>query len=256
MLIVGAVVEPHVVQTSSPSVAQGIFGDRPGPAATPSAQTGPFAQAGPAFGGADGATPTPLAPFPVPTEFGLRCPDPNEPAAPWRELVRSTTMPIPLYQPVPYSTGEFVAVSNTNDHGANLRVAPRALARILRVVPEGEVLETVGGDMKVDRVFWAYVRDEEGTVGWIVSHMLTGVARVPGHAPLPFQNQGAAACATFTPTPTPIVIRPGATGEPGPPGPPGQPSTGGPGGGTPGPGLIGARSRESGTEDGSLALAR
>ena len=233
MFMVGAVIEPHVIPISS-SVAQGIHGDSP--RATPPDYA--FQVAAPAgSGGAsvlastDEATPTPTPPFPLPTELGPRCPDPIEPVLP--VAVGSGSVPIPMYQPVPYSTGEFVAVSHTNEHGANLRVAPRALARILRVVPEGEVLETVGGAFKTDSVVWGYVRDEHGTVGWIVSHMLTEVARVPGRAPLPFQDQGALACATFTPTPPPqppIVIQPGATSASAP-GAPGSGSNGGRSGG-------------------------
>jgi len=233
MLIVGIVVEPHVVPTS-PSVAQGINRDAPNVATTPFAPAVPIlvgTAGAPVPIGNDEAAPTATPPFPLPTESRLRCPDPEEPVAPNADRAPLAATPIPLYQPVPYSTGEFVAVSNTNDHGANLRVAPRALARILRVVPEGEVLETVGGDLKIDRIFWTYVRDEDGTVGWIVSHMLTGVARVPGRAPLPYQALSAAACATFTPTPTPIVIPAGATGVPGPAGAPAPGGSGG-GGGT------------------------
>ena len=222
VFMVGAVVEPYVIPISS-SVAQGITGDSPRATTTPFA----FQVAVPAgSGGAPvlvstyEATPTATPPFPLHTQSALRCPDPSEPVLP--VSAGSGSDRIPLYQPVPYSTGEFVAVSHTNEHGANLRVAPRALARILRVVPEGEVLETVGGAFKTDSVVWGYVRDEQGTVGWIVSHMLTEVARVPGRAPLPFQDQGALACATFTPTPPPpppIVIQPGATSAPAPGGP-------------------------------------
>ena len=198
VLIVGAVIEPQIVP-ATPSVAQEAHGAADGDVGAP------FAPPVAMQVGTDGVAPTATPPFPLPTELRPQCPDPEEPVQP--VLVSSTATPVPLYQPVPHSTGEFVMVSHTNNHGANLRVAPRALARVLRVVPEGEVLETVGGDLKVDRVQWAYVRDGEGTIGWIVAHMLTGVARVPGQGPLPFQDRTAAVCATFTPTPTPDVIQ-------------------------------------------------
>jgi len=198
VLIVGATIEPRMVPTSR-LAAQETQGAPDGDAVIPSAPPVSI------FVRADGVAPTATPSFPLPTALPPQCPDPDEPALP--VSVSSGATPIPLYQPIPNSTGEFVVVSNTNNRGANLRVAPRALARVLRVVPEGEVLETVGGDLKVDRVQWAYVRDREGTNGWIVAHMLTGVARVTGQGPLAFQDRTTAACPTSTPTPTPDVIR-------------------------------------------------
>ena len=146
------------------------------------------------------ATPIARAPTPEP----LTCDDPEQILAPISAASEPT--PIPLYEPLPYRTGELVAVSNTNGHGANFRVAPRALARVWRVVPEGEVLEIVGADEQVDRLRWAYVRDAVGTVGWIVSHQLTTVGLGPGNPPLPPRPRGFVPCPEAIPTLTPGVI--------------------------------------------------
>jgi hypothetical protein len=225
VVLVAAIAEPHLGPTTR-SAAQGAAVDLPLPEATPLAQAAPPLPPSeyPGFVG-----PPPVSRTLEPRE---RCPDPEEPASPLRVVPTPTV--VPLYQPVPYSTGEFVTVSDSNGHGANMRAAPRALARILRVVPEGEILEVVGADLKVDRVYWGYVRDEYGLVGWIVSHMLTGVTRVPGRGPLGFQTPAPAACATFTPTPTPVPVQINVTPATG---------TGAPGGGDGGAreGLIGAR---------------
>ena len=148
----------------------------------------------------------------------------------------STPTAIPLYQPIPRLTGELVVVANANGQGAPPRVAPRPLAREPRTVPEYDpanpdhdasnpdndvVLALVGSDLKVNRVNWACVRDNQGNVGWIASHLLTTVARGPGVSVLDPALRTVTTCATATPTPTalpsiPLVVTPTPSPEPGP----------------------------------------
>lgn len=62
-------------------------------------------------------------------------------------------------------TGARVVVTETKGFGANLRRAPRADSQLVRVVPEGEVLEVAGADKAVDGLVWRNVRDSQGNLG-------------------------------------------------------------------------------------------
>lgn len=183
-LIAGSLVAPGLFHSSG-SAAQEDGRDAPDVPAAATPQ--PAAPAGTRTSGSQAAPP--FLPLAGPA---VQCSDPNDVEAPTTASAGPTA--VPLYQPVPWSTGEFVRVTNTGGHGANLRVAPRALARVLRVASEGEVLEIVGADLRVDRVTWAPVRDDANSVGWVVAHMIEGVSGRLGVPPLPPRGPGPEAC--------------------------------------------------------------
>ncbi len=151
-----------------------------------------------------GLIPEPFLPRQEPP---FQCPPPQMRQQP--VVVDTVATSIPLYQPPPWQTGEINVVANTAGFGATFRVAPRPRARAWRVIPEGETLETVGADIVVDTVPWAYVRDRQGVVGWVVAHELRSVAQLPG-GPSPQEPRGSefGACPTptFTPTPGGLIL--------------------------------------------------
>jgi hypothetical protein len=91
------------------------------------------------------------------------------PAAP---VVAPTPIPAPVVTPEPAPAPERVKVSFTNGSGVNLRARAGERGQRLKTMPEGTVLEVVGGDETADGIAWRNVRDAAGTTGWMASKFL------------------------------------------------------------------------------------
>jgi SH3-like domain-containing protein len=56
--------------------------------------------------------------------------------------------------------------------GANPRQRPSTLAPVLRTLPEGTVVEAIGGEQNAENRMWRNVRDPGGATGWVASELL------------------------------------------------------------------------------------
>jgi hypothetical protein len=97
-------------------------------------------------------------------------------AAPAAPVVAPTPIPAPVVTPQPTPAPERVKVSFTNGSGVNIRARAGERGQRLKTVPEGTLLEIVGGDETADGIAWRNIRDAAGTTGWVASKF---VARVP-----------------------------------------------------------------------------
>jgi hypothetical protein len=70
--------------------------------------------------------------------------------------------------PAAKPAGEQVRVKE----GANLRERPGQAAPVVKTVPEGTILQVVGGDQPMDGMTWKNVRDESGAQGWMAAELL------------------------------------------------------------------------------------
>ena len=91
---------------------------------------------------------TPPRPAPVVVPTPIPAPPPPQPAEPASQRLR---------------------VAFTNGRGANLRAKPGEQAQRIKTLPEGTVLDTVGGTETVDGLLWRSVRDASGATGWIAA---------------------------------------------------------------------------------------
>ena len=87
-------------------------------------------------------------------------------------IVAPTPIPAPVVTPEPTPAPERVKVSFTNGSGVNLRARAGERGQRLKTVPEGAVLEVVGGEETADGIAWRNVRDAAGTTGWMASKFL------------------------------------------------------------------------------------
>ena len=69
-----------------------------------------------------------------------------------------------------------VRVANTDGVGVNLRASPSTSARIAAVLPEGTVLELIGGDRQAEGRTWKNVRAAEHGSGWVAGEYTAAVA--------------------------------------------------------------------------------
>ena len=97
----------------------------------------------------------------------------SAPAAP---VVVPTPIPAPVVTPEPTPAPERVKVSFTNGSGVNLRARAGERGQRLKTMPEGTILEVIGGEETADGIAWRNVRDASGTAGWVASKF---VAKVP-----------------------------------------------------------------------------
>jgi hypothetical protein len=82
-------------------------------------------------------------------------------------------VPTPIPAPPPPQpvepASQRLRVAFTNGRGANLRAKPGEQAPRIKTLPEGTVLDTVGGTETVDGLVWRSVRDASGATGWIAA---------------------------------------------------------------------------------------
>jgi hypothetical protein len=74
--------------------------------------------------------------------------------------------------PSPAASGVRLKVANTEGQGANMRQRPSTTAPVLRTLPDGTVVEAIGGEQNAEGRNWRNVRDPGGATGWIASELL------------------------------------------------------------------------------------
>jgi hypothetical protein len=85
--------------------------------------------------------------------------------------VAPTPIPAPVVTPEPPAPDR-VKVSFTNGSGVNFRARAGERGQRLKTVPEGTILEVIGGEETVDGIVWRNVRDASGASGWMASKFL------------------------------------------------------------------------------------
>lgn len=120
-------------------------------AGRPDPSTLPTSTAGPVVVPTPGASPAAL-PSPSPGAGTVISPAPS---------------PSPSVAP-----GVRLKVANTEGQGANMRQRPSTTAPVLRTLPDGTVVEAIGGEQNAEGRNWRNVRDPGGATGWIASELL------------------------------------------------------------------------------------
>ena len=82
------------------------------------------------------------------------------------------TVIAPAASPSPAAPGARLKVANTEGQGANMRQRPSTTAPVLRTLPDGTVVEAIGGETNAEGRNWRNVRDPAGQTGWIASELL------------------------------------------------------------------------------------
>jgi hypothetical protein len=77
-----------------------------------------------------------------------------------------------VISPSPAAPGVRLKVANTEGQGANMRQRPSTTAPVLRTLPDGTVVEAIGGETNAEGRNWRNVRDSGGATGWIASELL------------------------------------------------------------------------------------
>jgi hypothetical protein len=117
-----------------------------------------FESGRPSPGALPNATPAPVL---VP---GLPSPGPSPSPS-------TLIQPGPSPSPSP-AAGAKMKIINTDSQGANMRQRPSTTAPVLRTLPEGTVVEVIGGETNAEGRGWRNVRDPGGATGWIASELL------------------------------------------------------------------------------------
>ena len=90
-------------------------------------------------------------------------------------VVPTPIPPPPTAVPEPTPAVERVKVAGTLGAGVNLRAKAGEKGQRLKSMPEGAVLEIIGGDQTADGLVWRNVRDASGSTGWMAGKFLTRV---------------------------------------------------------------------------------
>lgn len=129
----------------------------PTPTPTSRAISGP-ATPGPTLSTTLGApTVTPTVVF-LPT-LAAPTPTAGQPLTPTVEVTPAPT----------FSIGDKVVVAGTGNAGLNVRAGAGTGHPRIKTLPDGAVLEIIGGPKDADGYTWYQVRDETGTTGWAVN---------------------------------------------------------------------------------------
>jgi hypothetical protein len=78
----------------------------------------------------------------------------------------------PAASPSPSAPGTRLKIANTEGQGANMRQRPSTTAPVLRTLPEGTVVEAIGGETNAEGRAWRNVRDPSGATGWVAADLL------------------------------------------------------------------------------------
>jgi hypothetical protein len=78
----------------------------------------------------------------------------------------------PGASPSPAAPGVRLKVANTDGQGANMRQRPSTTSPVLRTLPDGTVVEAIGGEQQAEGRGWRNVRDQNGQTGWVASEFL------------------------------------------------------------------------------------
>src|SRR5215212_8229932 len=74
--------------------------------------------------------------------------------------------------PSPGAAGVRLKIVNTEGQGANMRQRASTTAPILKTLPEGSVVEGIGGEQTIEGRAWRNIRDPSGTLGWVAAELL------------------------------------------------------------------------------------
>ena len=83
----------------------------------------------------------------------------------------TTIAPPPSPSPAPAPSVRLKVV-NTEGQGANMRQRPSTTAPVLRTLPEGTVVEAIGGEQQAEGRAWRNVRDPGGATGWVAAEFV------------------------------------------------------------------------------------
>jgi len=143
LILIGVLVLIVVVGYLLFSVAMRYFeSGRPEPGSSPNATPAPVVVPGP--------------PSPGPS------PSPST-------LIQPAASPSPSPSP---AAGVRMKIVNTDSQGANMRQRPSTTAPVLRTLPEGAVVEVIGGETNAEGRSWRNVRDPGGATGWVAADLL------------------------------------------------------------------------------------
>lgn len=92
-----------------------------------------------------------------------------------------TSVPTPEPTPVPARSARIV---NTEGQGANMRRTPSVSAQRVKLLPEGTIVELVGGEQRGDGREWRNVRDADGSAGFVLTEFLQPIQGPPGATPV------------------------------------------------------------------------
>ncbi len=88
-------------------------------------------------------------------------------------VVTPTAQPTATSAVSALQVGAKVRVTGTGGTGLNMRAGAGTGHARIKTLPEGTVVEIIGGPTEANGYTWWQVRDESGTTGWVVSRYLT-----------------------------------------------------------------------------------
>ncbi|MFN0074218.1 MAG: SH3 domain-containing protein [Chloroflexota bacterium] len=74
-------------------------------------------------------------------------------------------------------------ITGTEGSGARLRDGPSIRAGTITTLPEGALVDPVGGPLVNDGLTWTQVRPQSGGLGWVADQFLQPPVGIPGPAP-------------------------------------------------------------------------
>jgi SH3-like domain-containing protein len=90
-----------------------------------------------------------------------------------------TPVPTPLPTPTSLPRLERLQVANTQGEGVNLRRDPGATGDLIKIIPDGTIVDVVGEPQDIGGTRWLNVRDAVGDVGWVAAGFLVPEGTVP-----------------------------------------------------------------------------
>lgn len=163
-LIVWRVAAPLVSKPTSVTV-QPTFGPATAPASPAPAES-------PAPAAKPQSSPVPVLPSPSPQPVLVPTVGPTPTPAP-------TSTPAPTATPTP-PPARSARVVDTEGQGANMRRSASVSAQRVKVIPEGTIVELVGGETRGDGYTWRNVRDVDGQSGFVIADYLQPIQAAPG----------------------------------------------------------------------------
>ncbi|NLG51008.1 MAG: SH3 domain-containing protein [Chloroflexi bacterium] len=98
------------------------------------------------------------------------------PLATFTPTPQSVVTPEATLEPTPEAAtlaiGAKAKVANTGAQGLNMRSGAGTGHARVKTLPEGSVIEVIGGPQDANGFTWWQVRDEAGTTGWVASQYL------------------------------------------------------------------------------------
>ena len=133
------------------------------------------------------------------------------------ELFATSTPTLPALPPTPTLLPPLnrQQIANTQGEGVNLRRDPGSTGELIKIIPEGTLVEVIGEPSDIGGTRWVNVRDPLGDSGWIASSFLVAEGTAPptqvAAATPPSGSVPAAATAPRPAATTAPVAKPGAT---------------------------------------------